>query len=730
MFRNDQPIESVGEDLLGRKKQAVELARYILRWNGSGSLVVGIHGPWGDGKSSLKNMVLEQIREGQTNPPVVLNFNPWFQSGEGHVASSFFRLVGEKLREEGLGLDPEASAERWDSYARYFEISSRVATASDFAAPLFGIVPGFGAFASKRLRLAAKASRDAAESQRTAIPQSFEKLREQLTEDFRQFKRKLLVVVDDMDRLTEEEIRIVFRLIKSVGEFPNTIYLPLFQKSTVEKALNPVSGNEGADFLKKIVQVDIPVPPASSKQLAHFVVAGLKDIFGGAFDTAMNEQRLTSFWQDGMGSWFRNLRDVTRFMNSYRFMADGLRTEDSFEVNMVDLMVVEALRIFEPAAYDVICASKSSLVEQVTSQASDQLEELADSLLQVKGNRLSKGRFQEVVANLFPALRSPWSVYAGGDSSATVRDKLVCSEEFFERYFGFGLSEGQLSEAMIDRLKAAKSERGEIKQLLSEFRERGVLAEVLTRMKEEDEIFKDPSLAYPLALMDECDRWPETPSELGFLVPGFVNATHAAYRSVSKRKRRNDRIEALQRLICESSGLVAAGNLLKDMIEKPQQFDVDKPEEGRLSELKEIWINRIKESASDGSLAEVENMESVLRFWAEWGDLHDVLVWRKKLTAYPSGIVRLLSKLTNRSSGTYGDGRYRELVWISWQLLDKICEKEVWESYRKSLSEHETEITSGDAKSTSRLLDEALARWEKQEPDGSSRYEEEEEEWS
>ncbi len=78
--------------------------------------------------------------------------------------------------------------------------------------------------------------------------------------------------------------------IREAAEFYEN-RVSVLEADFLEKALNPVSGNEGPDFLKKIVQVDIPVPPASSKQLAHFVVAGLKDIFGGAFDAAINVQR-------------------------------------------------------------------------------------------------------------------------------------------------------------------------------------------------------------------------------------------------------------------------------------------------------------------------------------------------------------------------------------------------------------------------------------------------------
>jgi hypothetical protein len=62
----------------------------------------------------------------------------------------------------------------------------------------------------------------------------------------------ILVVIDDIDRLTKDEIRLVFRLVKANGDFPNLIFLLLFQRETAELALNDISGDNGRLFLEKI----------------------------------------------------------------------------------------------------------------------------------------------------------------------------------------------------------------------------------------------------------------------------------------------------------------------------------------------------------------------------------------------------------------------------------------------------------------------------------------------
>jgi len=65
----------------------------------------------------------------------------------------------------------------------------------------------------------------------------------------------LLVVIDDIDRLTTEEILQVFQLVKANADFPRLIYLLLFEREVVAKALNQISGDKGTEFLEKIIQV-------------------------------------------------------------------------------------------------------------------------------------------------------------------------------------------------------------------------------------------------------------------------------------------------------------------------------------------------------------------------------------------------------------------------------------------------------------------------------------------
>jgi len=82
MFAPDAPIETGKEDLLGRNAFAVAFAKAIASFSGEESFVIGIHGKWGSGKSSILNLVVEQIGKQNVDKSEsarlhVLRFNPW-----------------------------------------------------------------------------------------------------------------------------------------------------------------------------------------------------------------------------------------------------------------------------------------------------------------------------------------------------------------------------------------------------------------------------------------------------------------------------------------------------------------------------------------------------------------------------------------------------------------------------------------------------------------------------
>ena len=71
----DRPIERKSEDRLSRSTFAEGLRSAVIGWKGNDSRVIALFGPWGTGKTSVKNLMLEGVTADQM---LVVEFNPWF----------------------------------------------------------------------------------------------------------------------------------------------------------------------------------------------------------------------------------------------------------------------------------------------------------------------------------------------------------------------------------------------------------------------------------------------------------------------------------------------------------------------------------------------------------------------------------------------------------------------------------------------------------------------------
>ncbi len=269
-YTADKPIVSKTQDLLGRVKFAQELANDLEMWDGEDSLVIALYGPWGSGKTSVKNMLLEALqRKGRPS----MEFNPWQFSGTGSISIAFFRELGIALRAQGSSKEAERLSKTLASYGGTLNLVGMTLNFAGKAMPWIG-APGGPAVEAvgSSIKAMAEVTKEGSEASKAKEEArlGLEAQKRELSKLLSHLTKPLLVVIDDMDRLTTKEILQIFQLVKANADFPNLIYLLLFERNIVTSALNEVSGNRGVEFLEKIVQVayHIPQAPQSSVQRA------------------------------------------------------------------------------------------------------------------------------------------------------------------------------------------------------------------------------------------------------------------------------------------------------------------------------------------------------------------------------------------------------------------------------------------------------------------------------
>jgi predicted KAP-like P-loop ATPase len=219
----DNPIEQPADDLLGRGSVAAVFAEEVRTIDASQGCVVAIMGPWGSGKTSLVNLVRLELAR---NPQIpVLDFNPWMFSGSEQLMDSFFRELSAQLQLKEGRLAAIAS-----EFEAYGDLLSPVAD----AAAILSALPFAGWLG--RARNVASAVKRFQERRKSSVTEDREKLATKLGT----LDTPLVVVADDIDRLTTSEIRDIFKLVRLTASFPNVErYSKVFDNRMMAVGVSP-----------------------------------------------------------------------------------------------------------------------------------------------------------------------------------------------------------------------------------------------------------------------------------------------------------------------------------------------------------------------------------------------------------------------------------------------------------------------------------------------------------
>ena len=91
--------------------------------------------------------------------------------------------------------------------------------------------------------------------------------REKIEEGLSEINEKIIIVIDDIDRLINSQIRDIFQLVKQLADFPNVIYILVMDREVVCRALNEVQKIDGEEYLEKIIQVPFEIPELRKARL-------------------------------------------------------------------------------------------------------------------------------------------------------------------------------------------------------------------------------------------------------------------------------------------------------------------------------------------------------------------------------------------------------------------------------------------------------------------------------
>jgi predicted KAP-like P-loop ATPase len=666
----DRPITGKSDDRLNRSAFAEAIARVIWQWRSKPSLVIGLFGNWGSGKSSVKNLVVEALRDKDGEKIPIVEFSPWQVSGQDILFDVFFREIGEALGKTCAADDStkKKRISRWKLYSSVLSVAATVARA--WKAAMNPVQPTtlslLSVAASTTLDASAavvKAGAEGIVSEAALETHSLSELKASITGDLGSLTAPILVILDDIDRLSKEEIRLVFQLVKANADFPNIIYLLLAQRATVAKALDEISPDNGEAFLEKIVQVSFDVPTLNRKQLQSFLFEGLNKLLTGEGLSARFDKTHWASVFPAIFPLFRNLRDLNRFLGSLAFHIEVFRNGDTFEVNPVDLIGLEVLRVFEPNVYSRLPQEKDALTleqRRLRDKKREEDKHRIDNLVGLASNE-RRPVVSKLIAELFPPSGLSHGLYAQSDDQENrwFKELRVCSYQVFDRYFQLATPEGDVSQADIDELINQMSDQKALGGIFARLAERDLLETMLLRLHSlslSEALPLDHASSFLAALFEiEIKE-----RQYGFLETGpKARITGITYWYLHRMDERG-RIDTLKKALNRTKGIgiaVDTTGLFANNTESKGSMELFVASDEGSEELKQACLAAIKRVTEESPLLSSNADLGFLGYWSVW-DLDAATTWLSSYLRTRANVVHFLRSIVDTSSGTGGNKRY------------------------------------------------------------------------
>lgn len=343
MLFDDSAINSSEDDVLDRMPFARMVAAICQAASEKQSTVVAITGGWGSGKSSVANLAAREIGDKM----VIARFSPWMVESQPALFREFFATIATAaFPDRDSQKDKSRRASLWKYGARCAEVLSLVPYSLMLPSPAGAMVGAGFQQASKAMDSTAKGL-DGLSQELTLWEQA-----NSIKEDFSGLEKNLLIVIDDLDRLTHEELRTVLQLIKACADFPRVCYLLLFDENQVLDALKNDYVDAAPAFLEKIVQYSIPLPDVDSNLWRLRVKEDVKRV--PHLELSLEQQRrLDKFSETVLLNGITTYRQFKRYLSMCSALLRQICPE-TWEVDPVDFMTLEYLRHKEPDLYSLL----------------------------------------------------------------------------------------------------------------------------------------------------------------------------------------------------------------------------------------------------------------------------------------------------------------------------------------------------------------------------------------
>ena len=344
-FLSDEPISKKYDDRLGYQPYVDNLSRLLLNESFPKSFSIALVGPWGNGKSSILDLVKNefQTNENHLRTNLFIHFFPYLNHNEEDIIKEFFVLLSNQLS-------------KFDG-----TISNQILKYSQKITDLYH----------------SKSLIDFVSKPSTSLNnQAAKELYDDINESLTRINKKIIVFIDDLDRLSGNEIIQVLKLIRNTANFKNTIFVLAMDKDYVLQRLKSSNQILNSSYLEKFFQLEIYLPEIDKNLL--------RDSFLKAFgtETDMDKTDFASKIKNALlnsnllfDDYVKNLRDVKRYTNQIKFDYPFIQNE----IGLVDFINFTFLKTRFPSIVTQLYNDRANLLYFDSQKDIYYIEDLPES---------------------------------------------------------------------------------------------------------------------------------------------------------------------------------------------------------------------------------------------------------------------------------------------------------------------------------------------------------------
>jgi predicted KAP-like P-loop ATPase len=449
-YQTDRAVQFEKEDKFQRYGFAKRIAETIQNRQNKDCIVFGLYGKWGEGKTSVLNFIKNEL---SANTPEIIqvNFNPWRFTDESALLTSFFNTLANEIMNAEPKFDKKESKLQKSWNKKKGHLKTNKEALGDLILEYSSLVSVFNA--GKAVETIGKAMSKV----------NIEDLKCRIEKLLEQQKKKIVIFLDDIDRLDKEEIHAIFKLVKLTGDFPNTTYLLSFDNEMVASAIGSRFGSgdkqAGESFLEKIIQVPLLLPVVQKAALRNYCFSLIDNAIKSG-QIAITKEHAENFvyqFERSILDRVTTPRLAVRYGNALAFSLPLLNGE----VNIIDLMLLEAIRVFYPSLYELIKNNPSYFIKSYSSQdagstnSTDKesiIEEINNTIKDL--SKFDNEKIKKFLIDLFPQLNSVYHTinYSSHHYNSWIKDKRLCSPLYFNRYFSYAVIEGDISDVAFENV--------------------------------------------------------------------------------------------------------------------------------------------------------------------------------------------------------------------------------------------------------------------------------------